>query len=321
MMLTQRLGLSYEEMTKGLQPSMLDEPSYRERVQKFLIDRTNIGMNGYLLAKDFGSEDSELLNILSQLSFPKFATEKDLLAGFTQLYLMGVAVPGNTEASNSRKEAISVYLTANPTQQLVQQAKDFVVLNNVYAFGMESTATGALSLMQRYKESAALKNLRFIDVKKPEVAKLIAVLQERLPTVEEAQAMTVSEASERYNTVDFTVTGAVQSADTYSLVSDIAGFLQGTQNLKGILDDPEMQETFKKEPEKKKQIEALLQQNFGKFMEAKLPAPLLGRDTIAQRINEVNQKATFYNQNRSDIDAQVDLIRTSLMMFGASMFN
>lgn len=273
-------------------PNFMDEHKYRADFESKLLRRIAAG-----LSVDGLTAQNQFL--------PRFLYEQDLLVNSFELFLQGLAVPNRPNATIQRLTPYSTYATRVPEQ--VQRAVAVTELAGAYFAAMTEANAVSKALIQRLKQVRALKAPPPQKSAFENVKKFIALL----PAKADVKTVTVEEFMAAVN--DFG--GLMQSVPGLQSFPSLAPFFEVFQKSK-ILEvlGPQLEGASPEEVEKLKKMDVveLLKGAGFNYPFVKESFASVDKD-IDDFITAKTQQYAYYNANRLDFDAQIDLLTKILI--------
>jgi hypothetical protein len=307
-----RTPLSYDSLSRGFYPSMMDEPGFRQKVKDYATKRVVGGLSGDVLSRYMTANDSrtqKIVALMKKKNFIKFEQEKNLLTAMIPLWKSGIMVPGKQDASLKRADTLSVLLTRQMTNELMESAKAFVNLGSgIWVVATSPDATDAIALINAYKQISGLKNAMLLDDSNAE----IKAIREGIATILPANigSMKLQEFHNHLKKNEKVLMG-FYTQETATKYGPVLGELSAILQNLGKLDQIEAEG----DEDSKKVVAELKKGTMEEFAKALINKErgIMGLTYVDAMIKANNEAFNVYKLNRADIDAEVDILTTTLM--------
>lgn len=307
-----RAPLSYDSLSRGFFPSMMDEPAFRQKVKDYATKRVVGGLSGDVLSRYMTANDQrtrKVVALMKQKSFVKFEQEKDLLTAMIPLWKAGIMVPGKQDASLKRADAMSVLLTRQVTNELMQSAKAFANLGSgIWVVATSPSATDAIALINAYKQIASLKNLTMLDESNADIKAIRKGISIILPA--NIGSMTMAEFDKHLEKNQDVLLSfyTEEMAQKYGpILAELSTILRNLGKFEQV--------EAEGDEESKKMVADLKKGNMDQFARALINQErgIMGLAFVDAMLKANNEAVNVYKANRADIDAQVDILTNTLL--------
>lgn len=313
-----RVAMGYDARFRSFVPSILDEPQFRGMIQNYMLSRTINGVPGSYISRylplnnpNLPQEQREQLTGLKEFmdksNYPMYSSEQDLVTTLFKSYIVGTRIPGKPIASMKRVQALTGILVPASQKAALSQMAAYADLGGVYFAATTAEARGAIALIQTYNNLLQLQDVKPIDVSPADIKELIQTVKASLPTDAELKKMTTQQMIEKMAPLQETIAKSLEKKNPTIelLVGKIASVLALGKQVSEGLKDPK--------PEVVAQINGVLAAPFMAFAQKQMMIVTFPTvETFESDIQEQNETYKYYQENRTELDSQLEVIRIAL---------
>ncbi|MFS4458238.1 zinc-dependent metalloprotease [Bdellovibrio sp. HCB2-146] len=309
--LAARLPLGYDAMSRGFTPSMMDEPQFRKVVQGWALGRLIGGVPGSYVALDLKGGDEALKEKLKKNTFPVFSAESELNSTFFEIYKAGLRIPGKPQVSTVRTAFVGTVFVPLSQAAALKQFASYIAGNGGYIAVPEATS-GAYALMSTYQKLSALRETQLIDTKNASIVDFVASAKASLPTAEELETITVKDMISKMDALKSKLATMDEANRDMAL-----GILQEGAAIFQLADQIEGAQKSDN-PQAKQQVEQILAAPFKAVLTQLMKLTSYPTaETLDKNIEANNANVLYYQENKVEIDAQIESI-FAILSRGAS---
>jgi hypothetical protein len=314
--------MNFQGLKMGLFPNMLDEPSLREEMTQILMSRLNQGINPLFWDQTLTPylNDEEIKKFgAGELTFKRFAQEKELLGEQIANYLVGLIVPQSLEATQERLGPFKAIVSPDPSwkdKSLLSVEIPGGLLFNV----VNESATEAYALASQYKKITELRKMKLIDL--TSLSDLVIQVDQILPTEEEFSKMTFRNLMDKTGSIMKVLSAFKNNPEVSTEALENEALFEGSLSeiltvnsiadeiVKALSKKPTTPEEEASQSQLKERFNKILGNPAGSQYTAftQVETYSLYKGTEKARVEALNFAITDFQKNKSDYDAQADLI-------------